>query len=173
MCCQAEVSLIEHKIGALNGVEGIKVNQMLRRIAVSHDADKVTAERLLRTLNWSLLGASLVQKGSTTGLRRGQLCTKEAWVALTCFVLFAIAGGIWARPESTPWHDDPFTYAALSCISVGAPVLVMRTFAGLRYQRSLLNMFATMLIAVVGACILRDFWEAAAIVFVRTRPASS
>ena len=137
---------------------------MLRRVAVTHDAEKSPAERLVRTLNWSLLGASIVQKGSSVGIQRGGLRTKEAALAVVCFVLFAIAGGIWARPHGTPWYRDPFSYSAIACIAVGSPVLVVRSFAGLYYQRRL-NMFATMLIAVVGACVLLDLWEAAAIVF--------
>ena len=164
LCCSSEVDLIERKLGAMPGVSDIKVNLMLRRVAVTHDAEKSPAERLVRTLNWSLLGASIVQKGSSVGIRRGGLRTKEAALAVVCFVLFAIAGGIWARPHGTPWYRDPFSYSAIACIAVGSPVLVVRSFAGLYYQRRL-NMFATMLIAVVGACVLLDLWEAAAIVF--------
>ena len=110
MCCTSEVDLIQRKVGVLTGVQDIKVNLPMRRIAVTHDAAAVPIERILRTLNWSLLGASLVQKGSTVGLRRGTLCTKEALVALACFVLFAVAGGIWARPAGVAWHADPFSY---------------------------------------------------------------
>ena len=165
MCCQSEVNLIQRKIGVLDGVTDIKVNLVLRRIAVTHDTEKVTTDRMLRTLNWSLLGASLVQKGiNTTNIRRGPLCTKEAWVALVCFVLFATAGGIWARPAGTAWHADPFSYFAIACIVVGGPVLIARALAGVVFQRTL-NMFATMVIAVIGACVLSDLWEAAAIVF--------
>ena len=164
LCCSSEVDLIERKLGAMPGVSDIKVNLMLRRVAVTHDAEKSPAERLVRTLNWSLLGASIVQKGSSVGIQRGGLRTKEAALAVVCFVLFAIAGGIWARPHGTPWYRDPFSYSAIACIAVGSPVLVVRSFAGLYYQRRL-NMFATMLIAVVGACVLLDLWEAAAIVF--------
>ena len=164
MCCQSEVELIQRKLGAISGVHDIKVNLMLRRIAVTHDAERVPPERMLRTLNWSLLGASLVQKGSSSGMARGTLQTREAFIAASCFVLFAIAGGIWARPEGTPWYADPFSYVAIACIAVGSPVLIGRALAGIVYQRTL-NMFATMLIAVIGACVLSDLWEAAAIVF--------
>lgn len=164
LCCQSEVDLIQRKIRVLDGVSDVKINVALRRIAVTHDPEKVSADRMLRTLNWSLLGASLLQKGSTVGLRRGPLCTKEAGVAIICFVLFAVAGGIWARPSGTPWHADPFSYFAIACVAVGGPILVARALVGVVYQRTL-NMFATMVIAVIGACVLSDLWEAAAIVF--------
>ena len=164
MCCSSEVDLIENKLGALAGVHSIKVNLPMRRIAVTHDAEEVPIERILRTLNWSLLGASLVKKNATSGLRRGTICSKEALVALTCFVLFAVAGGIWARKPGVAWHADPFSYFAIACIAVGVPVLIARALAGLLYTHSL-NMYATMLIAVVGAIVLSDLWEAAAIVF--------
>ena len=164
MCCQSEVTLIQKKLGTMDGVTAIQINLMLRRIAVTHDEDKCTPARMLRALNWSLLGASLVEPGSGTTLRRGTLYTKETALLLTSAVLFAVAGGIWARPEGTPWFADPFTYFGLACVCLGAPILVMRAGAGLYYQRTI-NMFCTMVLAVIGSLALLDFWEAAAIVF--------
>lgn len=165
MCCQSEVTLIQKKLSALDGIVDIKVNLMLRRIAVTHDRVKVEAERIIRVLNWSLLGASLVSEGGPTSkLRRGTLYTKETALLLVSFVLFAVAGGIWARPEGTPWYEDPFAYVGIACVAVGAPVLLSRALAGLVYNRTI-NMFCTMTIAVIGALALLDFWEAAAIVF--------
>ena len=104
MCCQSEVALVHKKLGTMEGVVDVKVNLMLRRVAVTHDAERASAARLLRALNWSLLGASLVdeQGASTSRLRRGTLFTREAALLATSFVLFAVAGGIWARPEGTP-----------------------------------------------------------------------
>ena len=60
MCCQSEVDLIHRKLGVLSGVHDVKVNLVLRRVAITHDAEQVPAARMLRTLNWSLLDASLV-----------------------------------------------------------------------------------------------------------------
>ena len=164
MCCQSEVTLVHKKLGAMEGVFDINVNLMLRRIAVTHDPDACPPARMLRALNWSLLGASLVEAGSGTTLRRGTLYTKETLLLLTSLVLFAAAGGMWARPAGTPWFADPFTYFGIACVCLGAPVLIMRAAAGLYYQRTI-NMFCTMVLAVVGAVALLDFWEAAAIVF--------
>ena len=164
MCCQSEVTLVHKKLGAMEGVSDISVNLMLRRIAVTHDPDACPPARMLRALNWSLLGASLVEAGSGTTLRRGTLYTKETLLLLTSLVLFAAAGGMWARPPGTPWFADPFTYFGIACVCLGAPVLIMRAAAGLYYQRTI-NMFCTMVLAVVGAVALLDFWEAAAIVF--------
>ena len=137
---------------------------MLRRIAVTHDKAKVGPERMLRALNWALLGASLVEGGASATLRRGSMWSKESALFLVCFILFAIAGGIWARPQGTAWHADPFSYFGLACVAVGVPVLVARALAGIVYQR-ILNMQCTMLIAVIGALALLDLWEASAIVF--------
>ena len=63
MCCQSEVTLVHKKLGAMEGVFDINVNLMLRRIAVTHDPDACPPARMLRALNWSLLGASLVEAG--------------------------------------------------------------------------------------------------------------
>ena len=59
-----------------------------------------------------LLGASVVDKGGGKGgFKHGELCSRETWIAVASFVLFAIATGIWFRPENTEWWDDPYSYA--------------------------------------------------------------
>jgi copper chaperone CopZ len=163
MCCQSEVTLIEKKIGTMKGVHNLKVNLLLRRVAVTHDEEVASVNAMLRVLNWALLGASVVQKGGTVGLKHGRLCTPAAGLASACVVLFGVAGGIWARSEDTGWHEDPYSYFALACVALGAPVLLARAISGLLVQRTL-NMFATQSIAVAGALALLDLWEAAAIV---------
>ena len=164
MCCQSEVALIEKKVGGMKGVTGVKVSLMLRRIAVTHDEQVVSADKILRMLNWSLLGASLVQKGSGSGLQRGSLWTKETLLLAIITVLFGIGCAFWARPKHESVWSYPYTYVCLAVLLVGSPVLLVRAIAGIVYQRAL-NMQATMTIAVVGAVILLDMWEASAIVF--------
>ena len=48
MCCQSEVELVHKKLGTMEGVVDVKVNLMLRRVAVTHDAERASAARLLR-----------------------------------------------------------------------------------------------------------------------------
>jgi Cd2+/Zn2+-exporting ATPase len=130
---------------------------------VTHDEDLAPASRLVRTLNWSLLGARIVQGGAAFGIRR-RMPGPQTALAVTTGLLWFISMGIWARDEHTLWHDDPFSFFALASVVVGAPVMLVRALAGLRYQRGL-NMFATMSIALAGALALKDWWEAAAISF--------
>ena len=108
MCCQSEVLLIEKKLGQLDGVMDLKFNLLMRRVAVTYDADKVTGEQMLRPLNWSCLGASVVQKsGGKGGIQRGELCSRATLVALAILVLFVLAGGVWGRSESTSGGRTP------------------------------------------------------------------
>jgi len=131
---------------------------------VTHDEALVPASRLVRSLNWSLLGARIVERGGGAfGIRRRSPRMQTA-LATVSGVLWAVSMGIWARADGTPWYADPFSYFALAAVAVGAPVLLARALAGLIHQRSL-NMFSTMSIAVAGALALLDFWEAAAISF--------
>ena len=59
------------------------------------------------------------------------LDAKPCLLALTSLGrLFAVAGGIWARPEGTPWYDDPCSYFGLACVLLGLPVLLARAIAG-------------------------------------------
>ena len=129
--------------------------------------EALAPERLVRTLNWALLDAHIVDnlKGGSL-LNRG----KRNWTTymlLACGILWGISLGTWkrvARDPEQPWFEDPFTYFALACIAVGGPLLFLRALRGVFVERHL-NMFMTMALAVVGALILRDFFEAAAIVF--------
>jgi Cd2+/Zn2+-exporting ATPase len=130
---------------------------------VTHDEAVAPAARLVRTLNWSLLGARVVEAGETFGIRR-RAPRAQAALAVATGLLWAASMGVWARDEATRWHEDAFSYFALAAVAVGAPVMLVRALAGLRYQRSL-NMYATMSIALGGALALRDVWEAAAIAF--------
>jgi Cd2+/Zn2+-exporting ATPase len=162
MCCQSEVSLIDRKLKALPGVSNIAVNLMIRQVAVTHD-ERTPPARLVRTLNWSLLGASLVTGTSSVGIKRGG-CNAEGALAVVCGVLWACSFPLLARDEADEWAANPFSYPALACIALGSPVMAVRALSGLAYQRTV-NMFATMAIATAGAALLGDFWEAAAIVF--------
>ena len=162
MCCQSEVKLIHKKLGIMPGVSTITVNLMLRQVKVVHD-HRTPPEKLVRTLNWSLLGARLLEGERTATLRRGRLDFNSLLV-IACGACFLISNGTYARDECTPWYKDPFSYFSLACVAFGAPVLLARAISGLIYQRTL-NMFATMFIAAAGAIALLDMWEAAAIIF--------
>ena len=92
MCCQSEVDLINKKIGALPGIQNIGINLMLRQIAVTHD-EQTPPEHLVRTLNWALLGARLVDGESASFINRGG-AKMNAALAITCGVLWGVSFGI-------------------------------------------------------------------------------
>lgn len=169
MCCQSEVSLVQKKLGILPGVQSVRVNLMLRQVAVTHEPNEGLPERLVRTLNWALLDAHILTDGGGGGtlLRRGRP-TGLGLLLAGCTLLFAVSFGTWGRVarggEAGPWYEDPFSYFALACAALGAPLLLARAAASLVYEGRL-NMFALMLVAVAGALGLRQLWEGAAIVF--------
>jgi len=165
MCCQSEVDLVEKKLSTMPGVLSLQCQLVLRRVVVTHDPEQVAAERLVRTLNWHMLGAKLVDAGAKAGLLHRGGWSFQAVHCCVCGVLFALSLGTWkAKADGTPWHDDPFAYFAIVCVALGLPVLLARAFAGIVYQHTL-NMYATMGLAAGGALALLDFFEAAAVVF--------
>ncbi|EOD33327.1 hypothetical protein EMIHUDRAFT_111900 [Emiliania huxleyi CCMP1516] len=165
MCCQSEVSLVQKKLGILPGVQSVRVNLMLRQVAVTHEPNEGLPERLVRTLNWALLDAHILTDGGGGGtlLRRGRP-TGLGLLLAGCTLLFAVSFGTWGRVarggEAGPWYEDPFSYFALACAALGAPLLLARAAASLVYEGRL-----NMLVAVAGALGLRQLWEGAAIVF--------
>ena len=148
MCCQSEVSLVQKKLGILPGVQSVRVNLMLRQVAVTHEPNEGLPERLVRTLNWALLDAHILTDGGGGGtlLRRGRP-TGLGLLLAGCTLLFAVSFGTWGRVarggEAGPWYEDPFSYFALACAALGAPLLLARAAASLVYEGRL-NMFALM-----------------------------
>jgi copper chaperone CopZ len=133
MCCQSEVSLVQKKLGVLPGVQRIRVNLMLRQVSVTHDEALAPPERLVRTLNWALLDARVVEAGAQSGtlLRRGRP-TCLAVLLVLCLALFIVSSGTWRRvaegDAAPPWCDDPSgIYVCVCvcryvCLSVGMSV---------------------------------------------------
>ena len=165
MCCQSEVTLVKRKLEVLPGVSAIRVNLMLRQVSVTHE-ESLEPARLVRTLNWALLDARIVDKASGGSLLQKGRRNYTTYLAILCGVLFAVSLGVWKRvtTDHAEWWEDPFTYFALACVAAGGPLLIVRALAGLVHDRTI-NMFFTMSLAMVGALVLTDFFEAAAIVF--------
>ena len=96
MCCQSEVALIQRKLAAMPGVGNLSISLMTRQVTVTHDPEKTPPEKLVRTLNWSLLGASLVGGGTGVGIKRGRWGW-QAVLAVAVGLLWLPSLGIWTR----------------------------------------------------------------------------
>ena len=100
MCCQSEVELVNSKLRPLPGVSHVAVNLMLRRVAVTHDA-QTAPERLVRALNWALLDAKVDDGGASSGggslLKRRVRDHKMTALLIVCGILFGVSFGTWKR----------------------------------------------------------------------------
>lgn len=171
MCCASEVSLVKTKLARLPHVSDVRVNLLLRRVTVIHDA-ALPPKRLQATLNWLMLDARVLddasKRAATGGASLGR-CGRPHPLTLLLVVcgllFFASVGSIPRRYSGTEvWYEDPFALVGLACVLLGSPVLIARAYASLVYQRTL-NMYSLMLIAAGGAIALQDMWEAAGIIF--------
>lgn len=175
ICCPSEVPLIHKILDKMEGVRDVKVVVPTKTVLVEHAATTVSAESIVDALNAVRLQAHVSDTagpgdaGSTraddTANRRGRgrgsvAAAIEAAppmrINLACaFLIVSLFHYLGGAAEN-------LKYVALGSVAVGVPEIALRAFGSLR--NGVVDINALMGIAIVGACALQDFGEAAAVV---------
>jgi Cd2+/Zn2+-exporting ATPase len=171
ICCPSEVPLIHKILDKMEGVRDVKVVVPTKTVLVEHAATAVSAESIVDALNAVRLQAHVSdtagpgESGSTrvddTANRRGRVAAAiEAAppmrISLACaFLIISLFHYLGGAAEN-------LKYVALGSVAVGVPEIALRAFGSLR--NGVVDINALMGIAIVGACALQDFGEAAAVV---------
>lgn len=171
ICCPSEVPLIHKILDKMEGVRDVKVVVPTKTVLVEHAATTVSAESIVDALNAVRLQAHVSDTagpgdvGSTrvddTANRRGRVAAAiEAAppmrISLACaFLIISLFHYLGGAAEN-------LKYVALGSVAVGVPEIALRAFGSLR--NGVVDINALMGIAIVGACALQDFGEAAAVV---------
>ena len=167
ICCPSEVPLIHKVLDKIEGVRDVKVIVPTKTVLVEHAAMTVSAETIVDALNAARLQAHVSDTkgpGETQGAdgrARGQrdgfgANAPPPRILLASFFLivslFHYLGG------------DAYylVYVAIGSIAVGLPEIAMKAFMSLR--NGIVDINTLMGIAIVGACALGDYGEAAAVV---------
>ncbi len=145
LCCDDEVTLVRRVLQDLPGVQQIDINLVGQLIYVQHAAT-VTPEVLVQALNQADLDATL---GPTPVAPSATPIRLIAAVAL-----FLLSLG-------TPWWA-PLRFAALGAAVLGLPPILARAWVSLRNR--LLDMNTLMVLACVGAVLIGEWIEGAAVV---------
>ncbi|GMH38461.1 hypothetical protein BSKO_06345 [Bryopsis sp. KO-2023] len=154
ICCPSEVPIINKILEPLPGVKSVDVAVMTKTVKVVHMSAKVSPSVLVSALNDAGLQASLGLRGqmSNSGTKR------PPWTVILSglFLLVSIM---------SYFHEDveEAKYVAIGAAVVGLPFILLRGWAALR--RFVLDINVLMIIAVVGAIVIGEYHEAAAIVF--------
>ncbi|KAL5549364.1 hypothetical protein UlMin_004595 [Ulmus minor] len=150
LCCASEVGLIERIVEPLEGVREISVIVPTKTLVVLHDSHLLSDTKIAEELNRARLEASVKHKGDKS--------LKNKWPSpsvMACGLLLALS--------FLKYFFYPMEWLALGAVIIGAPSIILRSFASIRNLT--LNINILVLLAVGGTLALQDYWEAGTIVF--------
>jgi Cd2+/Zn2+-exporting ATPase len=145
LCCDDEITLIRRVLEPMPGVNQVDVNLIGRLVYVQH-AGNVAPESLVSALNQAKLDARLgpapVQESRTPLL------------LIAAVAMFAVAlGSLWF---------PPLRFAALGAVALGLPPILRRAWVAVNNR--LLDMNVLMVLACIGAVLIGEWVEGAAVV---------
>jgi Cd2+/Zn2+-exporting ATPase len=154
LCCATEEQLIRRKLASLSGVRDLRFNFVTHTLTVRHTCE---AESILRSLHEIGLPGKVQESRMKPAPRktpRSQLLSALLSGAML------LAGGVVAVAEGPEWLAA--ACFLLSIVSGGWHI----AFKGFKAARNLaLDMNTLMTVAVIGAVILGEYAEGAAVIF--------
>jgi len=162
ICCPSEEPIIKKILMPLPGVTSVKVIVMAKRVTVVHDNVLTSAARLVSALNSARLGARIYYPASTRPIstRFPPLLVVLAGI-LWAISLLSYIGSACEEPYCV--HLGYLTYVAIAAVVCRLPSILLKALHSLRQW--VMDVNVLMSIAVIGACAMKDFPEAAAVVF--------
>ena len=172
ICCPSETPLIHAILDRRPGVRAVKVIIPTKTVLVEHAASTASAGSIVDALNAARLGASLASAGWGPSGSFDDSAPNAADLA-SCRAMF----GESLPPQSVMASSvlllvsllhyvggalDPLGWVALGAVAVGIPPVARKAAGSLRNGVVDINTLVTL--AVAGACALREFGEAAAVV---------
>ena len=173
ICCPSETPLIHAILDRRPGVRAVKVIIPTKTVLVEHAASTASAGSIVDALNAARLGASLASAGWGPSGSLDDSAPNAADLA-SCRAMF----GESLPPQSVMASSvlllvsllhyvggalDPLGWVALGAVAVGIPPVGARKAAG-SLRNGVVDINTLVTLAVAGACALREFGEAAAVV---------
>ncbi|KAK4483747.1 hypothetical protein RD792_010949 [Penstemon davidsonii] len=153
LCCTSEVPLVEKILKSLDGVKDFSVIVPTKTVIVVHDSLLITEIQIVRALNQARLEANVKVYGHTN--------YKNKWPSP-----YAIASGTLLLLSFLKYFYSPLKWLAIGSIAFGIYPILLKAVAAIRNLTLEINILV--LIAVSGSIALKDYWEAATIVFLFT-----
>uniref|UniRef100_A0A7N0T4N3 HMA domain-containing protein n=2 Tax=Kalanchoe fedtschenkoi TaxID=63787 RepID=A0A7N0T4N3_KALFE len=153
VCCSTEVVIIDKVLQNLNGVQSVRVIVPTRTLIVVHDELLVSQSQIVKVLNLARMEANL-------RTRQGPQFTKK-WptpYTMACGLLLLVSLGHYAY--------RPLRWVAVASVAVGIYPILRKSFVSIKNLILDINILAIM--AVLGTMLLKDYVEAATIVFLFT-----
>ena len=158
MDCGDEVAVLEMALKNIHGIREVRANLMASKITVTHD-ERVTPEQLIAAIKPTGMSARLAGRGERLApegsAQRGRaiaVCTSGALTALGLIVHWLELGPEW-----------PHVALFLGAIVSGGWFIFPKAVAAARRFSPDMNLLMT--VAVIGAAIIGEWSEAAAVKF--------
>ncbi len=142
--CAEEISLIRAALGSKPGVKQLEFNLLEAKVIIDHDPQEIEVTEMILMLRKAGLSASVEFKAPSFWKRKGRL------IACGLSALFLVAGLF-----------SPFFY--LASILCGVIYVLPKAYFSLRRLRADMNLL--MVIAVLGAIGIQQWFEAASVAF--------
>ncbi|KAK4265523.1 hypothetical protein QN277_026568 [Acacia crassicarpa] len=150
LCCSSEIPLIENILKPLEGIKEVSVIVPSRTVIVMHDTSVISQVQIATALNQARLEASVRVYGDKS--------QKGKWPRP-----HAIASGVLLFVSLFNFVFKPLLYVAIGAVAAAILPILLKALSSLRHLR--LDINCLILIAVVGTVAMRDYVEAATIVF--------
>jgi Cd2+/Zn2+-exporting ATPase len=145
LCCDDEITLIRRVLEPMPGVNQVDVNLIGRLVYVQH-AGNVAPESLVSALNQAKLDARLGPAPAQE--------SRTPLLLIAAVAMFAVAlGSLWF---------PPLRFAALGAVALGLPPILRRAWVAVNNR--LLDMNVLMVLACIGAVLIGEWVEGAAVV---------
>ncbi|CAL1415119.1 unnamed protein product [Linum trigynum] len=158
LCCSSEVPLVENILKSLDGVKEVSVVVPTRTVIVVHDTLLVSQLQIVKALNTARLEANVRLDGSSVA---GGGSYRKKWPSP-----YAMGSGALLLISLLKFVFPPMKWVAVAAVAVGIPPILLKAIASIRNLR--LDVTVLVLIAVISTLAMKDYTEAATVVFLFT-----
>ena len=153
MDCHEEVAILERRLKRLAGLESLDADVLGQRLRIKYDAAKISTD---------VIAEAVAQTGMRAWLEHEQAASPRAgWrTHMVAGSGLLLAVGLLLQ---LTWEAVPAWPLLLASVALGGVPTARRAAASLRARH--LDIHVLMVIAVIGAVILREWTEAASVVF--------
>eukprot|EP00948_MAST-09A_sp_MAST-9A-sp1_P003223 g3223.t1 len=191
ICCSSEIAMIEKILFDENGVHDINVNVLSKEVSVQHDPERISSERLMTLLDENRFNVTNAKRrgdlilpttmngnnnsnstmaSDDTGDHQVQEVNdakRARWQLPPWNVCLALVLWLGSIPhffkDSVEWLEY-FKYMNIAAIVLAVPVTLQKAWVSLRKYK--MNMPVLMLMAVLGALIIQEYFEGAAVIVI-------